>query len=74
MVFTNTIYHKRKITTDLAGKFPVTSNRVDKYLYVLYYCDRNIILVQPIKARIENKFSRFYKYLHDQLLTRGVTS
>ena len=27
-VFTNIIYHKQQIATDLTGKFPFTSNRV----------------------------------------------
>ena len=33
-VFTNIIYHKGKIATDLTGKFPVTLNRGNKYLFV----------------------------------------
>ena len=35
-VFTKIIDHKRKIATDRTGKFPVTSNMGNKYLFVLY--------------------------------------
>ena len=48
-VFTNIIYHKLQIATDLTRKFPVTSNRVNKYLFVLYDYDRNCILIHPMK-------------------------
>ena len=34
-VFTNIIYHKRNISTNLTGELPVTSNRGNKYLLVL---------------------------------------
>ena len=40
-VFTKIIDHKRQIATDLTGKFPVTSNRGNKYLFVLYDYDSN---------------------------------
>ena len=36
MVFANIIYHKWQILTELTGKLPVTSNRGNKYIFVLY--------------------------------------
>ena len=48
-VFTKIIDHKQKIATDLTGKLPVTSNRGNKYLFVLYNYDRNFILIRPMK-------------------------
>ena len=46
-VFTKIINHKRKIATDLTGKLPIISNRGNKYLFVLYDYDSNIILILP---------------------------
>ena len=48
-VFTNIIDHTRQISTDLTVKSPVTSNRGNKYIFVLYYYDRNCILIHPMK-------------------------
>ena len=50
-VFTKIIDHKRKIATYLIGKFPVTSNRGNKYIFVLYEYNINIILIRPMKVR-----------------------
>ena len=44
-VFTNIIDQKRKIATELTGKFPITSNGGNKYLFVLYDYDSNYILI-----------------------------
>ena len=41
IVFTNIIDHKQQIDTDLIGKLPVTYNRGNKYLFVLYDYDSN---------------------------------
>ena len=48
-VFTKIIDYKKKIATDLTGKFPVTSNRGNKYLFVIYEYDSNIKLIRPMK-------------------------
>ena len=50
-LLTKIIYHKMEIATDLTGKPFVTSNRGNKYLFVLYDYDRNIILIQPMNSR-----------------------
>ena len=55
-VFTNIIYHKMKIATDFTSKLPVTSNRGNKYLFVLHDYDRNCILVRPMKSRVDSDF------------------
>ena len=49
-VFTNNIDHKRQIATYITGKFPVTSNSGNMYIFVLYDYDRNIILFRPMKS------------------------
>ena len=71
-VFTKIINHKRQIATYLTGKFPVTSNRGNKYIFVLYKYDRNSILILPLKAISESEFIRVFKDLHESLLTRGI--
>ena len=55
-VFTKITDHKRQIATDLTGKPPVTYNRGNKYLFVLYDYDRNCILIRPIKSRADSEF------------------
>ena len=71
-VFTNIIKHKRKIATDLTVKFPVTSNRGNKYLLVLYDHDSYCILIRPMKSRADSYFIRVFTELHKHLLTRGI--
>ena len=59
-VFTKIINHKRQIATDPTGKFPVTSNRGNKYLFILYDYDSNCILIRPMKSRSDSKFIRLF--------------
>jgi hypothetical protein len=50
---TNCIYaatiDARHIYTDQTGSFPVISSKGNKYIMVLYDCDDNAILAEPIK-------------------------
>ena len=39
------------ISTDLPGRFPFTSNLSNNYIFFLYDCDSNNILIRPIKSR-----------------------
>ena len=71
-VFNKIIEHKRQIATDLTGKAPVTSNRGNKYLFVLYDYERNCILIHPMKSRSDSEFIRVFTDLHEHLLTRGL--
>ena len=71
-VFIKTIKHRRQIETDLIGKFYVTSNRGNKYLFVLYEYDSNSILIRLMKAILDREFIRFFEYLHVHLLTTGI--
>ena len=71
-LFTKIIDHKRKIATDLTGKFPLTPNKGNKYLFVLYDYDINCILIHPMKPRADSEFIRLFTDLHDHLLTRGI--
>ena len=37
------------INTDQTGRFPVTSRKRKKYVFVLYYYDTNAIITEPLK-------------------------
>ena len=52
-IFTNIIDPQEQIAIELTGIFPVTSNRDNKYLFILYDYDSNCILVHPMKKRTE---------------------
>jgi hypothetical protein len=42
---------KSLIATDLPGRYPVTSRKGNKYMFVLYDYDSNLIIAEPIKSR-----------------------
>ena len=71
-VFTKIINHKRKIATYITVKFPVTSNRGNNYLFVLYDYDSNCIIIRPMKSRAYSEFIRVFTDLHEHLLARGI--
>ena len=39
------------ISTDLPGRFPFTSDLLNNYIFIMYDCDSNNILIRPIKSR-----------------------
>ena len=49
-VFAKIINPQQMIATNLTGWFPVTYNKGNKYLFVLYKYDSNIILLLPINS------------------------
>ena len=59
-VFTKIIEQKGQIGTDLTGKFPVTPNRGNKYLFVLYNYESNCILIRPMKSISDRTFIRVF--------------
>ena len=52
-VFAKIIDIQQRKSTNLTVRFPVTSNRGNEYLFILYYYNSNSILVRPIKNRVE---------------------
>jgi hypothetical protein len=58
---------KNLIATDLPGRYPVTSRKGNKYMFVLYDYDSNLIIAEPIKSRnasdLVNGFDTCYKAL-----------
>ena len=71
-VFTNIIDHQQRIETNLTGRLPVTPNRKNKYLFVLYEYNSNSILVRPMNNRMDKEFICVFQYLIKQLTTRGL--
>ena len=66
-VFVNIIDPQQRIATDLTRRFPLKSNRGNKYLFILYNYDRNIILVRPMKNRTEKEFIHVLQDIHGRL-------
>ena len=71
-VLTKIIDPQQGITTDLTGRFPVTSNRGNKYLFSLYNCGSNSILARTTKTRTDNEFLQVFQGRHEHLSTRGL--
>jgi hypothetical protein len=44
-----------QVSTNLTGRFPITSSQGHKYLYVLYDYDSNAILIEPIKSKVKSE-------------------
>ena len=43
--------NKGKISSDICRHFPIISNKVNRYIYVIYVYDLNEILTTPMKKR-----------------------
>ena len=70
-VFAKIIYPQQRIETDLTGRLPVTYNRGNKYSFILYEYDINVILVRPMKNRMDKEFIRVFQDLHGHLTEKG---
>ena len=57
---------------DQTGKLPFTSNRVNNYIFVLYYYVSNNIIVRPMKVRNYKDVICVFNNLHENLLTSGL--
>ena len=62
---------KRTISTDQTGRFPVTSARGHKYLFVMYDFDSNYINAIPITSRHEKELIRAWTTCYDDLARAG---
>ena len=67
-----TIKETNLIATDIPGKFPITSKRGYKYMFVLYHYDSNAIIVRPMKNRSDEEFLRVYKDIIEYLKQKGL--
>ena len=61
-----------QVHTDQTGKFPVTSTKGMKYVFVLYDYDSNSIHPVPIKNRSAESILQAYKQVHSKLIKAGL--
>ena len=59
------------IGTDQTGRFPVTSDRGHKYVFILFDVDVNFIYGVPIKSRKTGELIRAFKLAYDELVKCG---
>ena len=62
------------IAMDPTGRYPITSARGHKYIFVLYDFDSNYISAIPIKSRKTNEYIRAFRECYDELRHRGFTA
>jgi hypothetical protein len=60
------------ISTDLPGRFPITSARGNAYVFVLYDFDSNSILAVPIKNRRKHSLIQGYQQCLGELTRAGI--
>ena len=60
-----------KLYTNLTGRFPVQSNRGNKYILVAYHFDSHSIPVKPLKSRHDNDAIKAYEDIYSMLTQRG---
>ena len=57
-----------RIDSDQTGASPVVSSQLNCYVFILYYCDSNIILAEPMKPRkvgeILGVYIKLFLYIH----------
>ena len=60
------------VSTDLPGRFPLTSARGNAYVFVLYDFDSNSILAFPIKNRSKHSLIQGYQKCLEELTRAGI--
>ena len=63
---------KGLLATDLHGRYPTTSARGHKYLFVMYDYDANYIHATPIKSRKSEELIRGFRDSYDALTKHGI--
>ena len=63
---------KELLATDLPGRFPVTSARGHKYLFVMYDYDANYIHATPIKSQKSEETVRGFSESYKVLTKHGI--
>jgi hypothetical protein len=60
-----------QLYTDLTGKFPMRSSKVNSYVMVCYVYDCNYVKVFPIKSRSASEWVNAYDHIHQELTAKG---
>merc|ERR1711884_347001 len=65
---------KNLIAMDFAGRYPVTSRRGHKYIFIMYDYDSNYTFAIPVKSRKTSEYLRAFQECYDELKNRGFTA
>ena len=60
------------ISTDQTGRFPIVSQRGNRYTMVLYNYDSNAILAEGAKDRTGTELTATYEKLYQRLIKGGI--
>ena len=63
---------KELLATDLPGRYPVTSARGHKYVFVMYDYNANYIHATPIKSRKSEELIRGFRESYEVLTKHGI--
>ena len=74
---TNLVFLKKvdltgKNYTDQTGRSPVTPNKGNKYILIVYHYDSNTTHAEPLKTRSGLDLKTAYQKLHSLLTNRGL--
>ena len=61
-----------KVYGDLTGRYPIESNKGNNYILVIYHCDANAILAEPLKSRNKGDILNAYRKIHAELTAQGL--
>jgi hypothetical protein len=65
------VVDQSQLYTDLTGKFPVRSSKVNSYVMLCYIYDCNYIKVVPMKSRSASEWVKAYYSIHQELTVKG---
>ena len=63
---------KGLLSVDISGKYPITSVLGNKYIFVLYDYDSNIIIGEPMKSRQKEDIIAAYQTCYKILTKAGI--
>ena len=72
LVFLETVDLTGTFYTDQTGRFPVTSNKGNKYILISYHYESNTIHAKPLKTRSGLYLTTAYQKLNSLLTNRGL--
>ena len=65
------VNRSQRALSDLTGRFPHASSQRHEYVLVVYHCDSNFILAEPIKNRQAATITKAWEKINALLKTRG---
>ena len=71
-VTVQTLQPTRQVHTDQTGRFPTTSTRGNKYIFILYDYDSNSIHPVPLKNREAESILAAYQQVQQKLIQAGL--